>query len=220
MAGDLREIERTGGIDHHLIVDRHPRERGDGRARGDDDILRAIGFPRDIDAVRAGKSGMALQPLHLVLLQQKGDAAGQLLYRLCLFGMHGVEMELDLTDLDAELGERALLGFLEQFGGVQERLGRDAADIEAGAPQSLAALDASRAQAKLAGTDGGHIAAGPGADHDYVIVEFSVSHFIFLVPRRRPGSRSGPAFAGHETLRGRSAAASGPRLLPSCGPGR
>ena len=45
------------------------------------------------------------------------------------------------VDLDAELGE-VLARPLEELGGVQQRLGRDAADVEAGAAQGRALLDA------------------------------------------------------------------------------
>ena len=88
--------------------------------------------------------------------------------------MHGVEVELDLADLDAPFGERAVIGLLEQLGGVEQGLGRDAADVEAGAAQRLAALDAGGLQPELRGPDRGDIAARPGADHDHV--EVSVCH--------------------------------------------
>ena len=92
------------------------------------------------------------------------------------------------------------MGLLEQLGGVQQRLGRDAADVEAGAAQRLAALDAGGLQPQLGGADRRHIAAGTGADHDQV--EVSLCHFISFVPRRRPGPSCGgrgwtPAFAGN-----------------------
>ena len=53
---------------------------------------------------------------------------------------------------------------LVQLGGVQQRLRGDAADIEAGAAQRLAALDAGGLQPELCRADRGDIAAGAGAD--------------------------------------------------------
>ena len=47
-----------------------------------------------------------------------------------------------------------LMGLVQAVGGVQQRLGRDAADVQAGAAQGLAPLDAGDLQAKLRGADG------------------------------------------------------------------
>src|SRR3546814_16440637 len=77
--------------------------------------------------------------------------------------------------LGVQLGERAIRGFLIEFRGVQHRLGRDAADIEAGAAQRLPAFGAGGLEAKLRGADRRDIAARTGADHQNVIIE--VCHF-------------------------------------------
>ena len=58
---------------------------------------------------------------------------------------------------------------LEQLGGVQQRLGRDAADVEAGAAMRRALLDHGDLQAELRGADGADIAAGAGADDDEIV---------------------------------------------------
>ena len=50
------------------------------------------------------------------------------------------------------------------LGVTQQDLGWDAADVEAGAAQRLALLDAGDLQPKLRGADGADIAAGAGAD--------------------------------------------------------
>jgi hypothetical protein len=52
--------------------------------------------------------------------------------------VHDVEVERELA-LDAPFGEVAVRGFLEQLGRVEQRLGRNAADVEAGAAKRLAA---------------------------------------------------------------------------------
>ena len=67
-------------------------------------------------------------------------------------------------------------GSLEIFGGVKHRLGRDAADVEAGAAERLAALRAGGLQPELRGADRGDIAAGAGADHQDV--EIVISHCL------------------------------------------
>ena len=78
---------------------------------------------------------------------------------------------------------------LVQLGGVEQGLGGDAADVEAGAAQRLAALDAGGLQPELRGPDRGDIAARPGADHDHV--EVSLCHSSTLVrPEPVEGLRS------------------------------
>ena len=77
-------------------------------------------------------------------------------------------------DHDAVHGE-VVAGLLEQVRGLQQRLGRDAADVEAGAAQRRVLLDDRHLQAELGGADRRHIAAGAGADHDEVEDSFAMS---------------------------------------------
>ena len=71
-------------------------------------------------------------------------------------------------DLDAVLAE-AVADLLEQVRGVQQRLGWDAADIEAGAAQSAALLDAGDLQAELGRLDRRDVAARATADHHQIV---------------------------------------------------
>ena len=57
---------------------------------------------------------------------------------------------------------------VEFLRGLQQRLGRDAADIQAGAAERGALLHAGDLHAELRRADGAHIAAGSGADDDDV----------------------------------------------------
>ena len=98
----------------------------------------------------------------------------RLLDRVLALAVHRVEVELR-RHLDAELGERAVGRRVIIFRRVEHRLGRDAADVEAGAAQRLAALGAGGLEAELRGADRGDIAAGAGADHQDVEVEVSHS---------------------------------------------
>ena len=78
-----------------------------------------------------------------------------------------------------------MLRFFKNFRGLQQRLGRDAADIEAGAAQGLTLFHAGDLHAQLRGADGAHIAAGAGANHDHIK---SITHgqasstFVFSPP--------------------------------------
>ena len=98
--------------------------------------------------------------------------------------------------VDAELGHRAIGGVIEQLGRVQHRLRRNAADVEAGAAERLAAFGARGLQPQLRGADRGDVAAGAGADHQDVIIVFS--HWLHLMYPREGGSSWAPAFAGAE----------------------
>ena len=75
---------------------------------------------------------------------------------------------------------------LEIFRRVEQRLGRDAADVEAGAAERLAALGAGGLEPKLRSADRGDIAARAGADHqdvEIVISHFSCSREVGFRPR-------------------------------------
>ena len=58
---------------------------------------------------------------------------------------------------------------LDHAGGLEERLGRDATAMQAGAAD-LVVVDEGDLQAELGGTEGRRVAAGPGAEHDQVEV--------------------------------------------------
>ena len=182
--GHFWKLERPGGIHDPpaLVVDIDIGQRRDGGAGGDDDVLRRNRLVPDLHRMRVLEGGMALLPIHLVLLEQEFDPASQLADRLGLFRHHGVEVELHLAGLDAPFGHVAI-GFVEEFGPVQQRLGGYAADIEAGAAQRLPAFGASGLQAKLRGANGGDVAARAGADDKDVVIVFVVSHHPTLVGR-------------------------------------
>ncbi len=57
----------------------------------------------------------------------------------------------------------------EGFGRVQQRLGGNAADIEAGAAIGRALFDDSDIEAQLRRLDRANITAGAGADYNYII---------------------------------------------------
>jgi hypothetical protein len=92
--------------------------------------------------------------------------------------------------------DEGVAGLLVELGGLQQRLGGDAADVEAGAAEAHFALgvgigfrlDAGRGQAELRGTDRRHVAAGTAADHHYV--ELLVCHVNSFYKRGR-GKREG-----------------------------
>jgi len=90
--------------------------------------------------------------------------------RVAALGVHRFEIELR-GDLDAHLGHRAVSRGVEIFRRVEHRLRRNAADVEAGPAQRLAAFGAGGLEAKLRSADGSDITAGAGTNYENVIVE-------------------------------------------------
>ena len=74
---------------------------------------------------------MPLEPVDLVLLEQEGDALDVRLHRRVLVRQHLFEVELGAGPRCR--GFQAVAGLGVDFGRMQQRLGWNAADIEAGA---------------------------------------------------------------------------------------
>src|SRR3546814_3829772 len=72
-----------------------------------------------------------------------------------------------------------MLHIMIDFGRAQQRLGRDAAPVEANAAKILA-LDDCGLEAQLRRADRRNIAAGAGAEDDEVVVGVSHLHYSFL----------------------------------------
>ncbi len=70
-------------------------------------------------------------------------------------------------------------GHLVEVRGLQQRLGRDAADIEAGAAERAAHFDAGGLEAELRRLDGADIAARTAADHHHVECLFRHVQILF-----------------------------------------
>ncbi len=109
-----------------------------------------------------------MDDIDLVLLHQELDALDVAVNRLVLEHQHLLQIELGLADADAHLGE-GMTGFLEQFGRMQQRLRRDAADIETGAAEGRALFNDSHLHAELRRANGADITAGAGADDNEIV---------------------------------------------------
>ena len=177
MLRHLAEHQRAGRGDDALLVDldafqaRHVGTGGDDDGFGVERLHLAVGAG-DFDLAGDGDTAGAEISIDLVLLEQEVDALDVAVDALVLERHHRGEIELGRGDADAHFAE-AMAGLLEQFGGVQQRLRRDAADIEAGAAEGRALFNDGGLQAQLGRADGADIAAGTGADDDEVVF---VSH--------------------------------------------
>src|SRR5262249_45960095 len=143
------------------------------RAGGDDDRLAFDGLAPAVSGLHLDLAGCndaagAVKGVDLVLLEQEGDALDIAVNALVLEFHHGGKIELRLADLDAHLVEQ-MAGLFVELGGVQQRLGGNATDVEAGAAEGLVLFDYGNLHAELCRADGADIAAGAGADDDEIV---------------------------------------------------
>src|SRR5690606_26856570 len=117
----------------------------------------------DLDLVGRDETATALQHAHLALPGHAGKAFRQLADDVVLVATQRIEIDLRLAEGDAE--GAGVRGLVDDVGRVQQRLGRDAADVEAHAAQVRVTLDQHRIEAKVGGAEGGGVAAGARAEH-------------------------------------------------------
>ena len=106
-------------------------------------------------------------------LKSPATPAGHLLDDRGLPLVRDRQVELRRADLDAELAE-GLLGLLQRERGLHPRLGRDAADAQAGAAELGLLLDADDLRAELRGADRGRVAAGAASEDGNVTFHASI----------------------------------------------
>ena len=94
--------------------------------------------------------------------------------------------------------------FVHDGGGVQQRLRRDAADIQADAAERRIALDQHGLHAEVGGAERGRIAARSGAEHQHVAFDVGGARMSGRQRRPRSGRRGSPARVRRR--RGRSCA--------------
>ena len=154
----------------------HAGQFARARAGGEDDVLGGdVGNLFAVlghgDLALAGEFAVADHDGDLVLLHQVLDAAVELAGDAAGALYHRVEIETDPLRFQPEI--LGMLHEMIELGGPEERLGRDAAPIEADAAQEFA-LDDRGLHAQLGGADGSGIAAGSAADDNKI--ELSVAH--------------------------------------------
>src|SRR6516165_9028858 len=163
----------AGRGDNGLFVNFDAGQLGDIGARRDDDILRLQNLRRtilyrDLDFPRRDDCPEADERIDLVLFEQERDAIHIGGNGLVLMLHEGGHIELRPGRYDAESRE-VMLGLLEFFRSIEQGLGRNAANIEAGAAIGLALFDNSDFQAELGGADGADIPARAGSDDNEIV---------------------------------------------------
>src|SRR5690606_3825103 len=172
------ELQRAGGIDNDLLVNRSRGNLHRTRARGEDDVLRSQHFAAAVglgnfDLLTGQQLAVAFIYGHTISLEQPGNTAGQGLVELILAANHRRHVHLHLAGADAVHAE-GILGLMEFPGAVQQRLGGYAAYVQAGSTESqlailaLVLLDTGGLESQLGSTDGGNVTTGPGTNNDYI----------------------------------------------------
>ena len=108
--GRLSQTKRAGRGDDRLLVDLDAGQARDVGAGGDDDRLRlkrvlVSVLALDHDLTRRGDAALALDPIDLVLLEQKGDAVDVGGDGVVLVLHHRHQIELGRGHNDAERAE-------------------------------------------------------------------------------------------------------------------
>jgi hypothetical protein len=100
-----------------------------------------------------------------------------------------------------------MLGFFHHRGDVQQRLGRNAADVQADAAEGGVALDDHGLHAEVGRAEGGRVAAGAGAEHEHVALDVGPPAWLAAT-----GAATGAAGAdsGAAVFSGPTAAAAAP----------
>ena len=93
--------------------------------------------------------GGAVEGVDLVLLEQEGDAVDVALHALVLEGQHLGRSSFG-AGTSMPMAAKRVARLLEELGGVQQRLGGDAADVEAGAAVGGALLHHGHLEARAA----------------------------------------------------------------------
>ncbi|MNF76041.1 hypothetical protein D3C84_581380 [compost metagenome] len=173
MLGHLGQCQGAGGIEDAFVIDVYAGQgRGLGTG-GDDDVLGtqfglATGAIGHRDFTRSVDVAPASDPVDLVLAEKKFDALGQPGNAFILLFHHLGEVEAGF-DVDPQVGEFRTHGCIVQFGGMQQRLGGHAADIQASAAECGTSFDAGGLQTQLSGADRRVVTTGATAEYHDVI---------------------------------------------------
>ncbi len=167
----LRQIEDFDIGENEFVVRLEAGQHTRFRSGGDENVLRRerlhafIGL--HFDRARALDRAVPFDDLDLVLLHQKLDAFGVFLHDAVLAVDHLRVIEHRLFNRDTFVGR--VVGEAPQFRGMQERLGRNAADMQAGAAQLRVFFNNGGFQTVLARAHRRRVAAGAATNHNQIV---------------------------------------------------
>ncbi len=163
-----RQFERAGRVDEARVVVGEARDPRDRRPGGDDaiverDALRPVGGLHE-QRLRRLELPHALDDRDLPLLGEAREALRQPAHDRRFPRAELVHVELRLAEVDAEVAHLLRLG--DDPGGVEERLRRDAANVQADPAQRRVALDEHCLLPEVGSTERGGVAARSRTEHD------------------------------------------------------
>ena len=174
----LAQLERAGRVDDAGVA----RQEGQvhrGRAGGDDAVLELHHLLRaglvlaraggllDFQVVGVEEAAVAADDVDLARLGHAREPAGELADHAVLVLPERVDVHARLGEDDARLVD--MLGLLDHRRHMQQRLGGDAAHVQAHAAERRIALDDRGPEPEVGGAEGRRVAAGTGAEHDQVV---------------------------------------------------
>ena len=125
---------------------------------------RAAPSARDFDLVRRDELAGAANHFDFALLRQRRESAGELADDLVLPFAQLRRVDLRLAEVHARAAHR--FRFLDDLRSVQQRLGRNAADVETHTAELRPALDQRDLHAEVGSAKRSCVTAGTGAEHD------------------------------------------------------
>jgi len=139
-------------------------------ARGDDDVLRAdhlgSGLALDLDLAAGHQGTVAHVHVDFIFLHQELNALGHAVGDVAAAAHHLAEIVLGILHRNSVF--LGVLNVLKHLRTLNQRLSGNAAPVKADSAQAFF-FNHRRFQAQLASADRGHIAAGAGAQYQYVV---------------------------------------------------
>mmetsp|Transcript_6430 Transcript_6430/g.14612 ORF Transcript_6430/g.14612 Transcript_6430/m.14612 type:complete len:483 (+) Transcript_6430:49-1497(+) len=168
-------LERDGAraADNALLVNGHAGKRRHLAAGGDENVLRlnrllATLAERHLHLTSLGNAAPALRVRHLVLLEESLNTRREPRDGVILGLHHALDADADVADGDSVLVE-VVLSVVVVVAGVEQRLGRDAPDVQARSSERASSFDARHLHSELSRLDGCDVPSRPSPDHDEVL---------------------------------------------------
>ena len=161
------EAQRLLGGDHALAVDLEAGQRAGVGAGGEHEVVPVYVASPTVTVTGAGHPALALDDGDPAGLDQPGEALEEPAHDAVLVGVDAGHVDAVERGADPEL--LGLAGRVGDLGRVQQRLRRDAADVQAGAAE-VALLDEPDAQSELGGAEGTGIPTRTGPEDEDVEV--------------------------------------------------
>ncbi len=143
-------------------------------------VLTIAGGELDFQMVGIEEMTITTHGFYLAGLGHPGQSAGEPVDHLDFVSTQLVQIDGWLAEDHAEFGE--MFRLVHDGGDVQQRLGRDAADVETDAAQGGVALHQNGLHAQIGGAESGAVTARTRAEHQ---------HFAFQIHRAGIGTGGG-----------------------------